>query len=331
METLIITTPEKTYPVHIGRGVLASLRRHLAVQNETVLITDANIPESVIKTVKAAFGADLRITLTPGEASKTLAVYSDIVQQMMAAGLSRSTTVVAVGGGVVGDIAGFVAATYHRGVPWINVPTSLLAMVDASIGGKTAVNLDKYKNVLGAFHHPEAVFIDPDILATLPPRHLTNGYAELIKAALIHDKTLCRMLIDDTGSLEERITRAIKVKQHFIEADPKDGHLRHLLNFGHTIGHAFETLYTPTYLHGECIAAGMRYMVRGTDLEHDVNRLLDQYHLTASPPIDKVAMIDVLRADKKRRGETLTVAKLKALGEGELVKMPFETFLNYLD
>ena len=331
METLMMTTPEKRYPVHIGRGLLGMLKTHIDVPTETVLITDTNIPHAVIETVKEALGADLLITLEAGEHSKSLPVYADIVQRMLTAGLSRSTTVIAVGGGVVGDIAGFVAATYQRGIPWINIPTSLLAMVDASVGGKTAVNLDKYKNMLGAFHHPEAVIIDPDVLDTLPQRHMHNGYAEVIKAALIHDHTLYTMLKEDTRSLDAHIVRAIKVKQYYVEADPKDGHLRHMLNFGHTLGHAFETLYTPTYLHGECIAAGMRLMVRGTDLEAPVYALLDQYGLTAVPPIDKTAMVHVLRADKKRRGDQLTVVRLKAIGQGELIKMPFEAFIKILE
>ncbi len=326
-----MTTPDKTYPIHIKRGLLKSLKTLLDVPNETVLITDTNIPNSVLDAVKAAWGAHLVIVLEPGERSKTLAVYEDIVKQMLAAGLSRATTIIAIGGGVIGDLAGFVAATYQRGIPWINIPTSLLAMVDASVGGKTAVNLDKHKNMLGAFHHPEAVIIDPDVLETLPKRHMQNGYAEVIKAALIHDHTLYTMLQEDTGTLEARIIRAIKVKQYYVEADPKDGHLRHMLNFGHTLGHAFETLYTPTYYHGECVAAGMRLMVRGTQLEAPVNAILDQYGLTAMPPMDKKAMIAVIRADKKRRKDTLTVIKLKALGEGELIQMPFESFIKILD
>ena len=327
----MMTTPDKTYPIHIKRGLIKGLKTLLDVPNETVLITDTNIPSAVLDAVKAAWGANLMVVLEPGERSKTLAAYEDIVKQMLAAGLSRATTVIAVGGGVVGDLAGFVAATYQRGLPWINIPTSLLAMVDASVGGKTAVNLDQHKNMLGAFHHPEAVIIDPDVLDTLPERHMQNGYAEVIKAALIHDRTLYTMLQEDSGTLEARILRAIKVKQYYVEADPKDGHLRHMLNFGHTLGHAFEALYSPTYLHGECVAAGMRLMVRGTHLEAPVNTVLDQYGLTAMPPIDKKAMIAVLRADKKRRGDTLTVIKLKALGEGELIQMPFDTFSQILD
>ncbi|MEP7079037.1 MAG: 3-dehydroquinate synthase, partial [Chthoniobacterales bacterium] len=235
-----------------------------------------------------------------------------ICEQMAAAGLDRSSFVVALGGGVIGDLAGFVAAVYHRGIPWVNVPTTLLAMVDSSIGGKTGVNTAAGKNLIGAIHHPVAVIADLDTLETLPPREFRQGFAEIIKHAVIADAEMLDELQSfDRTKLESLVRRNIEIKTRIVATDEQDTNgQRAILNFGHTVGHAIERAAGyGTFLHGEAISLGMvaacELSVRKAGLRRaDADRViaaLQRFDLPTRLPetVPREAILEAVRFDKK--------------------------------
>lgn len=265
------------YPVAVGSlhdpQISESLRRIHGDDGwaaPAAVVTDANVGPLHSRPVLSLL-ENLRLdpkvmTIPPGEESKSLEVFGRICDALLSSGISRRSVVVALGGGVVGDLAGFAAATFARGIPWISFPTTLLAQVDSAIGGKVAVNLTAAKNMVGAFHQPRLVVADPSFLGTLPRREYVSGLAEVLKAALVGDEDLLDllenqgegMLQSDCTALEEVISRAVAVKCAVVAEDERDQGRRHILNLGHTFGHAVEaaTAYG-AYLHGEAVAVGL--------------------------------------------------------------------------
>ena len=275
-----------TYEVRIGAGLLASLGAvvtKVAPAHRYAIVTDGNVGplhgaaaiESVSAHVgvAAAEGEGARriemVTIPPGEAHKTRDTWSRVTDDLLAAGFGRDTTIVALGGGVVGDLAGFVAATFMRGVPYVQVPTTLLAMIDASVGGKTGVDTPAGKNLVGAFHQPAAVVADTNLLATLPNEHLRAGLAEAIKHGVIADAEYFERvaslaanlasLISSADTLVDLVTRSVEIKAEVVTRDERERGLRKTLNFGHTIGHAIELCSDYRLLHGDAVAIGMAY------------------------------------------------------------------------
>jgi 3-dehydroquinate synthase len=270
METFNVELGVRRHPIHIGPGLLA--RGHLFaphLEGERVaIVTNETVAPLYLKTLVAALPGihPVDIILPDGEEHKTLAVWSGIFDRLLEAHCDRRTTIIALGGGVIGDIAGFAAACYQRGVPLIQVPTTLLAQVDSSIGGKTAVNHPLGKNMIGAFYQPRAVIIDTDTLGTLPDRELRAGVAEVIKYGLIRDaaffiwleQNMSQMLSRDTEALAQAIARSCRNKAEVVARDERESGPRAVLNFGHTFGHAIETgIGYGKWLHGEAVAAGM--------------------------------------------------------------------------
>jgi len=228
--------------------------RYAVIADQTV----ASLHAGALAVWMAASGLSTgTISFPAGEAQKTRATKETIEDAMLAAGFGRDTVVIALGGGVTGDLAGFVAATYLRGVPWIALPTTLLAMVDSSIGGKTGVDHPRGKNLIGAFHQPVAVFADTDYLGTLPERERISGFAEVVKAAYVKDADLFASIEGGVTDLPATIRRACTIKAMVVGADELEKDLRRILNFGHTIGHALEVATGWTLLHGEAVAIGM--------------------------------------------------------------------------
>jgi shikimate kinase/3-dehydroquinate synthase len=249
-----------------------------------------------------------------GEAHKTLDTVSDLYAQFLAAGLDRSGLVVALGGGVVGDVVGFAAATYMRGLPVVQIPTTLLAMVDSSVGGKTGVDLPAGKNLVGAFKQPKLVAIDPKVLATLLPADFRAGLAEVAKAGVIGSPALFSRLEDGRTDLSWIIREAVAVKIDVVEADPYEGGRRAVLNLGHTFAHAFERLSDYRLRHGEAVAMGVAAAARlAVDLGHcqpgvsqRIIALLDHLGLPTAPPdYDPEAVWAAMTADKKKQGARL--------------------------
>jgi 3-dehydroquinate synthase len=334
-ETRSITVElgERSYPIFIGSGLLGGgfdLSAHvrgsdcLVVTNETVepLYLDALSANLAGKQLRA-------ISLPDGEAYKTLETVEDILDTLVENGANRDTTVVALGGGVVGDIAGFAAACYMRGVDFIQVPTTLLAQVDSSVGGKTGVNHASGKNLIGAFHQPRAVLIDTDTLKTLPDRELKAGLAEVIKYGAIVDADFFAWIEDnlealiarDADALAAAVQRSCELKAGIVAEDERESGRRALLNFGHTFGHAIEHCQGyGEWLHGEAVAAGMvmaaQLSASDAAVARRIARLLERAGLPSRPPA--IAANDLLAAmslDKKVQGKQLRFVLLRSLGD----------------
>lgn len=269
-----MSTPEEftagASRIVVGDGVLDGLRELVATAvrpHRAAIITDTNVGPLYAARVAAALRdlSPVVSTLPAGEASKTRDTWARITDELLAAGLGRDSVVVALGGGVVGDLGGFVAATYMRGVPVVQVPTSLVAMIDAAIGGKTGVDTTAGKNLVGAFHAPALVAVDPGLLETLPPRELRCGLAEALKHGAIADAAYFRAVAENGAALQraassdrhEIVSRSIAIKSAVVTADPRESGQRKILNFGHTFGHAIESASGYTLPHGEAVAIGM--------------------------------------------------------------------------
>ncbi len=271
------------YPVYVAPGAIgdaSAIAATVAPAHRWVVISDTTVVPLHAHRVAAMLPNPLVLDIPPGESFKTRDSWSRLTDAMLASGCGRDTTVVAVGGGVVGDLAGFVAATYMRGVPVVQLPTTLLAMVDASVGGKTAVDTAAGKNLVGAFHPPAAVIIDPEVLRTLPTRHLRAGLAEVVKHGVITDATYFGEAVDAfatvarpvdqwAGDTLARLTRlvaaSVAIKARIVAADEREHGVRRTLNFGHTLGHAIEALSGYTLLHGEAVAIGMALEAEGAE------------------------------------------------------------------
>ena len=268
-----VALADKPYDVRVQPGLLAGVGEHLAgltASRRAMLLTDSNVAGRFGPALRETLGnagiaLDAECVIPAGEEHKTLDQVGRAYDAFLSAKIERNTTVVALGGGVIGDMAGFVAATVLRGVPVVQVPTTLLAMVDASVGGKTGVNHAVGKNLIGAFHQPIAVFADPETLKTLPPRELRGGLAECIKHDVIRDadgfarleRDVGRALALDVGYLADLVAHNVAIKARVVEADPFERGERAHLNFGHTFGHAVETVSRYAYSHGESVALGM--------------------------------------------------------------------------
>ncbi len=312
----------------------AALVRACADGRRPVVIADANVAPLYAAPVASALGAEL-LTFPAGETSKTRAQWAALTDELLMRQLGRDTVVVAVGGGVCGDLAGFVAATYLRGVPVVHIPTSLVAMIDAAIGGKTGVDTRHGKNLVGAFHQPAAVIIDPLALHTLPAEHRRAGMAEAIKHGVIADEAYFHWIAAHAAGLldpsiaaetsERLVLGSIRVKVDVVASDEREGGRRRILNFGHTIGHAIEHLSDYKMLHGEAVAAGMIVEARLGELaEWTLPGLADEVQaLCASlglpvrigPSFDADAILTLARGDKKARAGAAEYALPMRLGE----------------
>jgi 3-dehydroquinate synthase len=354
MEFVVELGPN-SYPVHTGYGVLAGIgelaRNAGLAAGHCVVITDSNVGRLYAGTVlssltDAGFHAEM-IEIPPGERSKSLAMLEQVYYRLGAAELDRDSAIFALGGGVVGDLAGFAAATYLRGLPLVQVPTSMVAQVDSALGGKTAVNLRNAKNLIGAFYQPRLIVADVGTLTSLPEREFREGLAEVIKYGAIMDapfiewleQGMSMILARETKRLSEMVQRSLRYKAAVVSRDEREGGLRKILNFGHTLGHALEasTAYG-NYLHGEAVAIGMAaaawLSVRRGGLETDaaerLMRLLEAAGLAVELPAGWLTgeFIRALRLDKKRRGDTVEFILLDRLGHAFTRKLKFEEIME---
>ncbi|MFT9496288.1 3-dehydroquinate synthase [Anaerosolibacter sp.] len=268
MEKVQINLGEKSYDILIGKNLLKCLPNLIGTNGEKgFIITDENVDALYGNQINVLHNYH-KITLAPGEKSKSMDTTMDILSQMLREGLSRKSWIIAFGGGVVGDLAGFCSSIYMRGIPFIQIPTTLLAQIDSSVGGKTGVNLSDYKNSIGTFYQPRQVIIDTEFLHTLPYRELLSGIGEMIKYGIIYDHTFFQYIvkeIDQIKALDNEIMayaikRCCEIKAEVVSQDEKEEGLRKILNFGHTLGHALEGLtHFSTYTHGEAVIIGMYY------------------------------------------------------------------------
>lgn len=257
MNKLRINLGKDGYDISVGSGLIDSAEEIFNLNRKVFILTDTGVPkeysEKILKKSKEA----VIFTAAEGEGTKSLAALEKILSVMLEFDMSRGDCLVAVGGGVVGDLGGFAASVYMRGIDFYNVPTTLLSQVDSSIGGKTAVNFGGVKNIVGAFYQPKAVLIDPETLKTLPERQISAGFAEVVKMALTSDAELLSTFENEQAlDIEDIIIRSLKIKRSVVELDEREAGLRKVLNFGHTLGHGIEAAKDGLY-HGECVALGM--------------------------------------------------------------------------
>ncbi len=331
---MIIPVKSETfcYDIVIGQGILKSAGELIDLNRRVLIVTDSGVPESYAKTVADLSEKPVLVTIPQGEASKNINEFSRLLSVMLKSGFSRSDCVIAVGGGVVGDIAGFAAACYMRGIDFYNIPTTLLSQVDSSIGGKTAIDFDGVKNAVGAFYQPKKVLIDTDTLKTLDKRQLSAGLAEAIKMAATSDAGLFSFIEnskDLKADLPEIIEAAIKIKRSVVEQDPKENGLRRVLNFGHTIGHAIESASGGKLLHGECVALGM-LPFSSDNVRKSLENVLKKYGLPTE--IEKSdALISYISHDKKLTKDGIVTIFVDKIGSFEFRKMTAEQILKRID
>ena len=318
--TIHMNLGRNSYDILVERGILAKAGQHLNLNRRVLVVTDNGVPAVYAKTLAGQCRESVICTVETGEDSKSLDTFSQLLQTLLEHNFSRKDCVVSVGGGVVGDLSGFAASAYMRGIDFYNIPTTLLSQIDSSIGGKTAINFGGVKNIVGAFHQPKKVLIDPDLLKTLPPRQIANGLAEAIKMSLTSDRKLFELLeTQDIGSnLEEIILRSLHIKKDVVEQDEKESGLRRILNFGHTVGHGIES--TTDLYHGECVALGMLPMCAET-LRPRVVEVLKKCSLHRVVRYDWDRITEAAFHDKKADGDTVTVTTVREPGSFELKTM----------
>lgn len=335
--TITVALPQGGYPVHIAAGLLAKTgekvsslpcRRWAVIADETVA---ALFGEKVLSSLRAAGLEGELLTFPAGERSKTPETWLALCRALAQRGFTRQDGVLALGGGVSGDMAGFAAACYQRGMMLVQLPTTLLAQVDSSVGGKTAVDLPEGKNLLGAFYQPCMVLVDTDCLATLPPREFRSGVAEVIKCGMIRDAAILTELETAKPDWAALIGRCLRVKAALVAEDEHDAGARRLLNFGHTFGHAYEAAGGyETCTHGEAVAAGMAEMLRwqlcrGDDVAEAYDRLaalLERYDLPAHMDCGSEALRRHMTQDKKREGAALHAVLLRGVGDACVETVP---------
>lgn len=321
--TTTVQLGAESYDIVIRRGVLAAAGAELDLARKVLVVTDSGVPAAYADAVAAACREAVRVCLPMGEATKNLDTYRQLLTAMLDASFTRKDCVVAVGGGVVGDISAFAASTYMRGIDFYNIPTTLLSQVDSSIGGKTGVDLNGVKNVVGSFYQPKKVLIDPDTLKTLPARQLSAGLAEAIKMAATCDAASFQRLEecrDLAADLPELIAQAIAIKKDVVEKDPKEGGLRRVLNFGHTLGHSIESLEGGRLLHGECVALGMLACCSPA-VRARLAAVLEKYGLPTRTRASAAELLPFLIHDKKASAAGITAVFVEKLGSFTLREM----------
>ncbi len=355
MKTLIVDLGVRSYPIYIGQNLLsnATLLQSHVVGSEVLVVSNETVAPLYLERVLLSLdGKNVKKVILPdGECYKNLEVLNHIFDALLESRFGRKVTLVALGGGVVGDMTGFAAACYQRGVAFIQIPTTLLSQVDSSVGGKTGVNHPMGKNMIGAFHQPQCVIADTDTLSTLDERQLSSGLAEVIKYGLINDnplfswleKNIEKLLACDPQALAYAIERSCQDKAKIVAADEREGGVRALLNLGHTFGHAIETgMGYGAWLHGEAVAVGM---LMAADLSmrmgwvtaddvHQIDNLLDRAGLPTRAPLEmtKQHFLSLMSVDKKVEDGHLRLVLMRGLGDSIISSdFPYELLEDTLD
>ncbi len=329
----VINVPTSTgnYNIYLSAGAIDNICEYINISTnqKALIVTDSGIPKEYSQKVASQISQGIILTIPQGESSKNIETLQFLLKTMVENNFTRSDCVIAVGGGVVGDLSGFAASIFMRGIDFYNIPTTLLSQVDSSVGGKTAIDFMGIKNIVGAFYPPKAVVIDINTLKTLPSRQISNGLAEALKMSLTNDRKLFEIFETQSveDNIEEIIYRSLLVKSYVVENDEKESGLRRVLNFGHTLAHGIETANgMEKYYHGECVAMGMIPMCS----ENVRNRLIPvlkklslPYELSGE---DVETVVSACAHDKKMTGKDITVVYVPEIGQFEFQKMPFSEF-----
>ena len=353
MQVIHVDLGAHAYDIEIEAGLLpqigAKVAKLLPKAKKAAIISDTNVAPLYAAKLEASLAAVglgvVKVIIEAGEQSKNMTVLSSVLEQLAQGGLTRSDVVLTLGGGVVGDLGGFAAASYMRGVAFVQVPTSLLAQIDSSVGGKVAVDLAAGKNLAGAFYQPKAVFIDTDLLATLSTRFLHDGLAEAIKYGCIKDAALFDKIAGFANdaqllaNIDDIVATCCAIKARIVEQDEFDTGLRMLLNFGHTLGHAVEQHFGYSgFTHGEGVAIGMYQLTKRTEelgltptgSAERIKSVLQKYNLPIDAGVAKSELLDTMARDKKKNGNSIPIIILRAIGEGDLLKLNWQQVPEYL-
>ena len=321
-----------SYPIYIERNAIQKVHEYIPVSRKIAIITDTGVPEKWVNIVKEQCPDSFICTIPQGEPSNCFDQYKNLLEDMISHNMSRKDAIIAVGGGVVGDLAGFVAASYMRGIDFYNIPTTVLSQVDSSVGGKVAIDMGSYKNIVGAFWQPKTVIIDPNVLSTLSLRQQHNGLCEALKMGLILDDHLVSLFEQETLDIDTIITRSIELKRDVVQQDERESNLRKILNFGHTIGHAIESAYgLNTYLHGECVAMGMLFFIEDKTLKQRVLNIYKKLDLPQVPDYDTATLLEYVTHDKKSNHNTVSTVLVEQSGSYIIKELSFKEIQEVLE
>lgn len=328
---LNLDLPAGGYPIYIERGALDRADKLLSLNRKALVVTDDGVPCEYAQRVAVQCKEAHIITVPQGEGSKNFATFEMLCRTMLQLGFTRNDCVIAVGGGVVGDLSGFAASTFMRGIDFYNIPTTVLSQVDSSIGGKVAINLDHVKNIVGAFYQPKAVIIDPEVLKTLPHRQIANGLAEAVKMALTSDGELFEIFErgEVLQNIDTVIERSLRIKKAVVEEDEKESGVRRILNFGHTLGHGIEGVSLGKLYHGECVALGMIPMC-APDVRTRLIAVLQSIGLPTKVEGDLEMILKLTTHDKKCERNSVNVVFVDSVGSYRIEKMPLENWQCYI-
>ena len=306
--------------------------------NKVAVVTDANVNELYGNALDGFLQGKIvhKYVVAAGEQSKSKDAYFELLEKLCADGFSRTDTVIAFGGGVVGDLAGFVASTYMRGINLVQVPTTILSAVDSSVGGKTAINLDSGKNLVGTFYQPSAVYVSTQFFKTLPQREVASGMGEIIKYAFLNKSVTLQMI--EEGASQRLVYECLKIKRDVVQKDEKESGERALLNLGHTVGHAIESLSGYKYSHGECVVKGIAYALKVSQAIYGLDQttcdkmqqLLASYGHDLTCPYSAEQLIDKISHDKKGDGNAIKFVTVKDIGKPQIVKIDYRKLQEYL-
>ncbi|HLF12343.1 MAG TPA: 3-dehydroquinate synthase [Gammaproteobacteria bacterium] len=348
VETINVALGERSYPIHIGPGLIGNASLHGSTASQVLIVTNEVVAPLYLEPLRASLrDREVQTLILPdGEQHKTLRTFATIIDRLVDARFHRDACLIALGGGVVGDLTGYAAASFQRGIPFVQMPTTLLAQVDSSVGGKTAVNHPRAKNMIGAFYQPISVIADTDTLRTLPPRELSAGLAEVIKYGLIVDphffawleQNMRKLRALDSAALSFAIRRSCEIKAAIVAEDEREQGRRALLNLGHTFGHALESLGNyERWLHGEAVAIGIKLAARtsaalggltAADCER-IEALLTSAGLpTTAAGVDIDALLERMRLDKKANKTGMKLVLMDGMGDAVVANAPDESVLR---
>lgn len=323
---------KNSYPIIIQNKGLNEAEKYFNLQRKVLIITDENVPVSYACTIKNKCTEGYIVTLPSGEGTKSFTHLQMLLKVMTEKGFSRKDAVVSIGGGVIGDLGGFAASCYMRGVDFYNVPTTTLSQIDSSIGGKCAINFEGIKNIIGAFYQPKAVLIDTELLKSLDKRQIDSGLTEAVKMAATFDEELFRIFEteDIYDNIEQIIIRSLKLKRDVVEKDEKETGLRKVLNFGHTIGHGIEAYFEGRYTHGECIGAGMLYMC-SEDVKDRIRNVLNKLNAPTIDSFDTDVVSKLVSLDKKATLKGVSCVWVEKIGEFMFREFSSDEIKNLLE
>lgn len=315
-----ISTKQRDYDIVLEHGAINRVNNYIEENSHVFIVSDSGVPEIWKDKLTSQFPNSTLHVVEQGEHNKNMESLQGILADMLDHKVSRRDTLIALGGGVVGDMGGFAAACYMRGIKFINIPTTLLSQIDSSIGGKTAIDFGGVKNSVGAFWQPSLVIIDPDVLTTLDERQVNCGIAEAIKTGLIGDESLFKIFEADDfrEKIDIIIEKCLRFKKKIVELDENETGLRKLLNFGHTYGHAFESYAGGKYFHGECVAMGMMTILNNAEIKARLESVLKRVKLPTECDYDKSEIVRLVKNDKKADHAKVTIVQVDKIGEGHL-------------